>query len=80
MSMWAAIFGIVAVSCIAGAVSSYFKSRERKLGDKDREAMEQRLADAERAAGDLEERVRTLERIVTDGRHDLKREFESLER
>lgn len=80
MNMWTAIFGIVAVSCIAGAVSSYFKSRGRDMDDKQRAELEARLAEAERAAGGLEERVRTLERIVTDGRHDLKREFDSLER
>lgn len=79
MNMWAAIFGIVAVSCIAGAVSSYFKSRGRDMGEKQRAELEGRLVKAERAAGDLEERVRILERIVTDGRHDLKREFDSLE-
>lgn len=80
MNMWTAIFGIVAVSCIAGAVSSYFKSRGREMENRDRAALEQRLESAERAAANLEERVRTLERIVTDGRHDLKREFDGLER
>ncbi len=80
MTMWTAIFGIVAVSCIAGAVSSYFKARGRDMADNERAALEQRLERAERTAGDLEDRVRTLERIVTDGRHDLKREFDSLER
>lgn len=80
MNMWAAIFGIVAVSCISGALSSYFKARGRGMADAERAALETRLEKAERAAGDLEDRVRTLERIVTDGRHDLKREFDSLER
>lgn len=80
MSMWAALFGIVAVSCMAGVLSSYFKARGRAMADSERAALEQRLEKAERAAGDLEDRVRTLERIVTDGRHDLKREFDSLER
>lgn len=80
MNMWTALFGIVAVSCIAGAMSSYFKSRGREMANKDRAGLEQRLEKAERAAANLEDRVRTLERIVTDGRHDLKREFESLER
>lgn len=80
MNMWTALFGIVAVSCIAGAMSSYFKSRGREMANKDRAGLEQRLEKAERTAANLEDRVRTLERIVTDGRHDLKREFESLER
>lgn len=80
MNMWTAIFGIVAVSCIAGAISSYFKARGRGLEEKERAALEGRLEQAERTARGLEERVRTLERIVTDGRHDLKREFDSLER
>lgn len=79
MSMWAAIFGIVAISCIAGVFSSYFKSRGEKLRDGHRKALEGRIAKAEKTAGDLEERVRTLERIVTDGRYELKKEFESLE-
>ena len=80
MSMWAAIFGIVSVSCIAGVFSSYFKSRGEKLGDEARRALEHRVEKAEQTAADLEERVRTLERIVTDGRYELKKEFESLER
>lgn len=80
MSMWAAIFGIVAVSCIAGVFSSYFKSRGEKLGDQARQVLESRVGNAEKTAADLEERVRTLERIVTDGRFELKKEFESLEK
>ena len=42
--------------------------------------MESRVEKTEKTVADLEERVRTLERIVTDGRYELKREFESLER
>lgn len=80
MTMWAAIFGIVAVSCIAGVFSSYFKSRGEKLGNEARQTLETRLKQSEERTSDLEERVRTLERIVTDGSHDLKKEFESLER
>lgn len=80
MSMWAAIFGIVAISCIAGVFSSYFKSRGEKLGDEQRQALESRIEKAEKSANELEERVRTLESIVTDGRYELKKEFERLER
>lgn len=79
MSMWTAIFGIVAIGCITGAISSYYKARASAASDADRQALEERLARAERTASQLEERVRTLERVVTDGSYDLKREFNRLE-
>lgn len=80
MTQWTAIFGIVAIACITGAVSRYFRARVRMTGSRDLEALESRLAESERANRALEDRIKTLERIVTDGRYDLKREFESLGR
>lgn len=80
MNMWAAIFGIVAISCITGVLSSYFKSRGRGMAEQERKALEDRLASVEAENTRLEERVRTLERIVTDGNYELKREFDQLQR
>lgn len=37
-------------------------------------------ADLVRRLGEMEERVRVLERIVTDDRFDLKRQFEELQK
>ena len=60
---------IVFLSVIASMYSSWLKHRR-----KDRAP-----ADDERVAR-LEERVRVLERIVTDSGYDLRRQFRDLER
>lgn len=66
--------------CVIGGIfSSYFKSREHKQStheDSQREA-----DDLRELIGSLEERIRVLERIVTDtsGRDELRRQFRDLE-
>jgi ribosome-binding protein aMBF1 (putative translation factor) len=65
------ILCIVAIACATGVLSEYLKSRsareKRGLSD---ETLSQ--IDA------LEERIRVLERIVTENRFDLKGEIERL--
>ena len=65
------IFCIVAIACATGVLREYFKSRS---------AREKRgLSDDTLSQIDaLEERIRVLERIVTEHRFDLKREIERL--
>jgi hypothetical protein len=63
---------IVLVVCVTKVLQSIFR---RKQAEPDPELME-RLRRVER----LEERVRVLEKIVTDGRYDLKRQLDELER
>jgi hypothetical protein len=63
---------IVLVVCITKVLTSVF---HRKRAEPDPELMN-RL----RRVETLEERVRVLEKIVTDGRYDLKRQLDELER
>ena len=63
---------IVLVVCVTKVLTSVFRRRQ---SEPDPELME-RLRRVER----LEERVRVLEKIVTDGRYDLKRQLDELER
>jgi len=77
MSMWTAI----ALICIAGIIGDAY--RRRHDGTKARQSNErldelsQRIDALE---GDLRERVEVLERIVTDRREDLRREFDHLDK
>ena len=62
---------IVAIGCATAVLSDYFKSKAtREKNRVSNETMAQ--IDA------LEERIRVLERIVTENRFDLKREIERL--
>ena len=74
MSMWSAIVLIVIAGC---ALEAYRARNEGK-------AEEDQLADLEakidKLDTDLRERIETLERIVTDSKADLKREFEYLDK
>ena len=78
MNMWLAIVLIVTVVMIAETVRSVAKARvtaeaEAKKGvsDEDAATMAQRI-------DELEERIRVLERIVTEEKHDLRREISNL--
>jgi len=74
------VVAIVFICIIGGVLSSYFKSREQR---RDANASSHREADELRELIDsLEDRIRVLERIVTDtsGREDLLRQFRELER
>ena len=55
------------------AFETYMKSRSSKEDDQESNEMEDRFRS-------LEERIKVLERIVTDDRYDLKKEFKDLER
>lgn len=62
---------IVAIACGTGVLIEYFKTRAaREKRDVSDEALSQMDA--------LEERIRVLERIVTENRFDLKEEIERL--
>ena len=77
MSMWTAI----ALICVAGIIGEAYRSRHKASSNKasaDKiDAVEKRLDALE---GDLRERVEVLERIVTDRREDLRREFDHLDK
>jgi len=75
MSMWTAIFLIVAMSLIASTIrhgiSSKARSSESDIADL--------KAEFEAREARLKSRIETLERIVTDSTDDLRREFEELD-
>ena len=78
MNMWLAIVLIVAVVMIAETIQKVAKAKAtakaealQGASDEDVETMTQRI-------NDLEERIRVLERIVTEDKHDLRREISNL--
>jgi hypothetical protein len=76
-----AIFGMLFVLAILWMVFGSVRRRNRERG-KDREDIEERLSLRNSELLDelarLEERIRVLERIVTDDPNDLKRQFRDL--
>ena len=71
-SMWGAIVAIVAIVMIAQTIEAFAKAKTRnKNDDAESQATRERM-DA------LEERIRVLERIVTEDKHDLRREINRL--
>ena len=64
---------IVAIVFTADTIQKYLKMKneEKKIQDPE---LEETLAQIER----LEERIRVLERIVTESKHDLRREISEL--
>lgn len=71
MNMFEMVVIIVTLSLIGSMYSSWLKHK--------RKAAESPPADQDRIAR-LEERVRVLERIVTDSGYELRRQFRDLER
>lgn len=77
MSMWTAIALIVIASSAAQALRSYFKARGTNTGRDEFDQLNQRIDELE---NDLRSRIETLERIVTDSKDDLKRQFDHLDK
>lgn len=72
MSVFTMVVWIVVIGCLTGIVSDYLKTRRieaRQGGSMDAQELEA-----------LKERVKVLEKIVTDERYDLRRELNQLER
>lgn len=72
------VIAIVAISMAYSAFMTLIKARHRKTDSKEAEQEADRLADRERL-DELEERVGVLERIVTDRKSSLHRQFSDLE-
>lgn len=77
MGVFEMVVAIVLISTVAGLVSRWLKLKERQQAqrassDSGSEALRAELAH-------LRERVSTLERIVTDPAHDLKRQIDALD-
>lgn len=76
MGLWGFLAVAVAFFCLLEAYRVYAKSKSR-TSKADVERLEARLAGLE-SSGNLEERVRALEAIVTDPKFQLDREISKL--
>ena len=77
MSMWTAIVLIVIAAMAGEAWRVHVRGRSATPKQQELDALRQRL---EALDGELRQRVETLEKIVTDDRSDLKRQFDELKR
>lgn len=77
MSMWTAIALIAIAGIVAGIFNDKGKKRHSATVSKELNAINDRLDALEK---DLRERVETLERIVTNPKEDLKRQFDHLDK
>jgi len=66
------IVAVVAIGCATGLISDYLKTRRKELERGDS------VSEYESRIDTLEERIRVLERIVTEKNHDLKKEINEL--
>ncbi len=72
MNSYFFVLSIIAIVMTATTIQHYFKmKREKQDMGSDAEEFEQRIAE-------LEERIRVLERIVTENKYDLKNEIDRL--
>jgi len=77
MSMWTAIALISVAAIIAGIFSDKGRSKTSNKLAKELEEMHARVDALE---SNLRERVETLERIVTNPKEDLKRQFDHIDK
>lgn len=77
MGMWTAIAIISIVGIVGGTISKRYEHKGNKEAGSRLDAMEQKL---DQLDADLRGRVETLERIVTDSKEDLKRQFDTLDK
>jgi len=77
MSMWTAIVLIVLAAIAGEAWRHHLRARQAAP---DRNALDELTRRLDGVEAELRERVETLERIVTDSREDLKRQFDRLDK
>jgi ABC-type uncharacterized transport system YnjBCD ATPase subunit len=77
MSMWTAIVLIVIAAVAGEAWRHHSKARQAAP---DRDALDRLARRLDALDSDLRARVETLERIVTDSKEDLKRQFDRLDK
>jgi membrane protein implicated in regulation of membrane protease activity len=76
MNPFEMVLGIVFFACATKVIMSVVSAFGRRKETQEDRELDMRLRRVEA----LEERVRVLEKIVTDRRYDLKRELDELER
>jgi flagellar motility protein MotE (MotC chaperone) len=77
MNMWTAIVLIVMAAMAGEAWRHHVKARSSNADKLEIDRLEQRIAELEK---ELRDRIETLERIVTDDKSDLKRQFDHLDK
>jgi hypothetical protein len=77
MGMWTAIVLIVVAAMAGEAWRHHIKARGSSGNKEALDELSQRMDELE---NDLRDRVETLERIVTDSKDDLKRQFDHLDK
>ncbi len=75
MGVFEMVTVIVVIGCLTGVINNYLKTRQ-KTGAIDSEDVDEAFERIE----NLEERIRVLEKVVTDDRYELKQQIERLER
>ena len=75
MSMWTAIVLIVVAAMASEAWRHHVKARSTAPRQEELDELKRKIDEMN---ADLRHRVETLERIVTDDRADLKRQFDKL--
>jgi len=78
MNMWFAIVLIVTVVMIAETVRSVAKAKAVAQAEAQKGANNEEVGQMMQRIDALEERIRVLERIVTEDKHDLRREISNL--
>lgn len=77
MGMWTAIVVIVMAAMAGEAWRHHLKARGSNTNKDALDDLNRRMDELE---NDLRDRVETLERIVTDSKDDLKRQFDHLDK
>jgi hypothetical protein len=77
MGMWTAIVVIVMAAMAGEAWRHHIKARGSNTNKDALDDLNRRMDEME---NDLRDRVETLERIVTDSKDDLKRQFDHLDK
>lgn len=75
MGVFEMVVIVVVIGCVSGVINNYLKIRQKEGGihsDDVDEAFDR--------IDNLEERIRVLEKVVTDDRYELKQQIERLEK
>ena len=78
MSLWFAIVLIVAIVMVAETIQKVAKAKATANAEAQKGANDEEVGSMTQRIDELEERIRVLERIVTEDKHDLRREISNL--
>lgn len=78
MNMWLAIVLIIAIVMVAETIQKVAKAKATAKAEALQGASGEEVGAMTQRIDELEERVRVLERIVTEDKHDLRREINKL--